>query len=175
MVTPSATPSVSPSPDPSESPEVTPSVSPSVPPEESPVVSPGESPAVSPSAVPSADPSESPAPGVSQSPTPTPRPTLPPELPDPNDPESPEEVTIWENDVPKTYIKVWDPEEEEYVWLLDEDTPLGGWDIPQTGDVFRAGIWSALFLLSGGGLLWLSISPRRKRGKREDRPRTFRR
>lgn len=175
VVTPSATPSVSPSPDPSESPEVTPSVSPSVPPEESPVVSPGESPAVSPSAVPSADPSESPAPGVSQSPTPTPRPTLPPELPDPNDPESPEEVTIWENDVPKTYIKVWDPEEEEYVWLLDEDTPLGGWDIPQTGDVFRAGIWSALFLLSGGGLLWLSISPRRKRGKREDRPRTFRR
>lgn len=47
-----------------------------------------------------------------------------PGLPDPNDPDSPDEIIIEEDGVPKVYKKVWDPEQEEYVYILDEDVPL---------------------------------------------------
>ena len=63
-------------------------------------------------------------------PTPTiPEPDVPQvyypgETPDPNDPDSPEEITIMEDDVPQTYIKTWDPENEEYVYIPEEPTPL---------------------------------------------------
>ena len=56
-----------------------------------------------------------------------------PKLPDPNDPDSPDEIIIEEDGVPKTYIKVWDPETEEYVYILDEEPPLADRTAPQTG------------------------------------------
>ena len=56
-----------------------------------------------------------------------------PSLPDPNDPDSPDEVTIEEDGVPKTYIKVWDPEQEEFVYILDDEVPLAERNSPQTG------------------------------------------
>ena len=55
---------------------------------------------------------------------PTPRVYYPGEEPDPNEPDSPEEITIMEDDVPQSYIKTWDPENEEYVYLPEEPTPL---------------------------------------------------
>ena len=91
------------------------------------------------------------------------RPELPPSLPDPNDPDTPDEVTVPDGDVPKTYKKV--PEGDEYVWVEDEDPPLapGEPEIPQTGDSARLGLWmllSALSLCGLGAALFL----KRRRG-----------
>ncbi len=55
---------------------------------------------------------------------PTPQVYYPGEEPDPNEPDSPEEITIIDEDVPQTYIKTWDPENEEYVYIPEEPTPL---------------------------------------------------
>ena len=55
---------------------------------------------------------------------PTPQVYYPGEEPDPNEPDSPDEITIVEEDVPQTYIKTWDPENEEYVYIPEEPTPL---------------------------------------------------
>ena len=63
-----------------------------------------------------------------ETPTPTPTPTLP----DPSDPDSPEEVTIIEDGVPKTYKKLWDPVTEEWDYILEDEVPLG--TVPRTGD-----------------------------------------
>ena len=91
------------------------------------------------------------------------QPELPPSLPDPNDPDTPDEVTVPDGDVPKTYKKV--PEGDEYVWVEDEDPPLapGEPEIPQTGDSARLGLWmllSALSLCGLGAALFL----KRRRG-----------
>ena len=82
-------------------------------------------------------------------------PGYPTELPDPNDPDSPDRITIWEDGVPKTYLKIWDPDKGEYVYILDEDVPLA----PMTGDESIASRWAILFL---GALIILStlLSPR---------------
>ena len=74
-----------------------------------------------------------PAPGPDPVLSPTEPDTPTPRLPDPNDPDSPDEITIEEDGVPKTYIKVWDPEQEEYVYILDEEPPLADRSSPQTG------------------------------------------
>ena len=73
--------------------------------------------------------------------------TAPPSetLPDPNDPDSPDTVTIVENGVPKTYRKVWDPEKQEFVYILDEEVPLDRM-LPKTGDTTRG---------SAAGVLWI--------------------
>ena len=73
--------------------------------------------------------------------------TAPPSetLPDPNDPNSPDTVTIVENGVPKTYRKVWDPEKQEFVYILDEEVPLDRM-LPKTGDTTRG---------SAAGVLWI--------------------
>ncbi len=55
---------------------------------------------------------------------PTPQVYYPGEEPDPNEPDSPDEITIIDEDVPQTYIKTWDPENEEYVYIPEEPTPL---------------------------------------------------
>lgn len=71
------------------------------------------------------------------------------QLPDPNDPAAPEEITIWEDGVPKHYRKVWDPVREEWSYILDEDTPLTGLGVPKTDDDARSwGLISILLLLS---------------------------
>lgn len=82
------------------------------------------------------------------------------ELPDPNDPGSSEEITIWEDGVPKTYIKIWQPEEEEWVYIPAEDVPLG--QTPKTGDPNSTGLWMLLALCSLTGLGMLALRPGRK-------------
>ena len=77
------------------------------------------------------------------------------QLPDPNNPEAPDTVVIMEGDVPLTFIKVWNPEKEEYEYILDEEVPLGdlpGENSPQTGETYGAGLALAAALAAGGVL-----------------------
>lgn len=95
------------------------------------------------------------------------------ELPDPNDPNSPDEVTIWENGVPLTYIKVWDPDREEYVYILADEPPLASAsseptartfaDNPLTGDPNRMALWSILGANALFCLFYLNAFRRRRR------------
>ena len=77
-----------------------------------------------------------------------------PKLPDPNDPDSPDEITITEDGVPKTYIKVWDPENEEFIYIPDDEVPL--WDAtPQTNDSSHTALWAGLCAVSLAGMIVL--------------------
>lgn len=97
--------------------------------------------------------------------TPPANPGLPTELPDPNDPNAPDEITIWEDGVPKTYVRIWDPEEEEYVWIPEDEVPL---DMRlDTGDESGTGLWLLLAAASGAGAALLALQERRKK-KSED-------
>lgn len=96
---------------------------------------------------------------------PTETPTYPPELPDPNDPDSPEVITIEEEGVPKTYVKVWNPETEEWEYIDEEDVPLWG-AVPETGEGSSPVFWAALAVVSLGGLSALLLPPRKRRGRR---------
>ena len=90
-------------------------------------------------------------------------PEYPTELPDPNDPDSPDEITIWEDGVPKTYMKVWDPESESWIYIPEEQVPL--WNkVPQTGDEGRTVLWAALAAASlcGSAALVLWSKKRKK-------------
>lgn len=88
-------------------------------------------------------------------------PGYPTELPDPNAPNSPDRITIWENGVPKTYVKVWNPETGMWEYILEEEVPLSSQDLPKTGDKSRNILWMTLFIGSVVGILWL-IAVRRK-------------
>lgn len=87
-------------------------------------------------------------------------PELPTELPDPNDPNSPEKITILENGVPRTYVKVWNRDKSEWVYIPEEDVPL--WGFPDTGDESGIGFWAAMCSISLCGLI-LMIRLYRKR------------
>ena len=59
--------------------------------------------------------------------------------------------------MPKVYKKVWDPEQEEYVYILDEDVPLV--TSPRTGvtgDGSSAALPAAAAVLGLGGLAALA-------------------
>lgn len=62
-------------------------------------------------------------------------------------------MTIWDDDVPRTFKKIWDEELEEYVWMEDEDVPLGNWDIPETGDPHHPALWLTLWTAAAAGLM----------------------
>lgn len=84
-------------------------------------------------------------------------PNWPAELPDPNDPNTPSPITIIdENGVPRTYYKVWDDDLGQYVWILDEDLPLGFFDVPSTGDDRDKWLMLILASLSGASLVGLT-------------------
>lgn len=85
-----------------------------------------------------------------------------PELPDPNEPDSPDTVTIYEDDVPTTYVKVQDPESEEFMYIPEDDIPLYGFETPETGDTARTALWAAL---SGASLLGAAVLLPKKRKK----------
>lgn len=89
-----------------------------------------------------------------------------PSLPDPNDPDSPDRVTITEDGVPTTYVKVWDPEAGEYIYLPEGEVPLWGLFLPKTGDMSKSPLW-ALLAMGSLGILWTLWS--RKPGNEEDR------
>lgn len=96
-----------------------------------------------------------PAESVAEPPAPT-APSNPREqLPDPNLPESPDTVVIMDGDVPLTFIKMWNPETEEYEYILDEEVPLGdfpGRNSPQTGEAYGAGMALSAALAAAGAL-----------------------
>lgn len=92
---------------------------------------------------------------VTEPPVPVERPDPRDQLPDPNDPESPDTVVIMDGDVPLTFIKVWNPETEEYEYIPDEDVPLGtlpGEPSPQTGETCGVGLALSAVLAAGGVL-----------------------
>lgn len=88
-------------------------------------------------------------------------PGYPAELPDPNDPDAPDSITIWESGVAKTYIRVWDPDKEEWVWILDEDVALA--NAPRSGDDSTPGLWIFLTATSLVGLGTLGYIKVRKK------------
>ncbi len=89
-----------------------------------------------------------------------------PSLPDPNAPDSPDRVTITEDGVPTTYVRVWDPEAGEYIYLPEGEVPLWGIFLPKTGDMSKSPLW-ALLAMGSLGILWTLWS--RKPGDEEDR------
>lgn len=94
--------------------------------------------------------------------TPPANPERPTQLPDPNDPNSPERITIWEDDVPRTYIKSWDPEKETWVYIPEEDVPL--WNaLPQTGDWSMGKFCAMLTAVSLCGLIVLAARYRKRK------------
>lgn len=142
-------------PDPTPTPKPTPTVTPS----------PSPTPVPSTTPVPSATPTPEPTPTVTP---PTETPTPPPELPDPNDPDSPETVTIEDGGVPKTYVKVWNPETEEWEYIEEGEVPL--WSaVPATGERNGLAFWAALAAVSLGGLSALLLPHRKQGGKRARR------
>ena len=48
----------------------------------------------------------------------------PTELPDPNDPGSPDRIIVLVDDTPVPFVKWWDPESEEWVYIPEDDIPL---------------------------------------------------
>lgn len=112
-------------------------------------------------------PTEPENPGGPDDPKPPTDPSRPTTLPDPNQPGSPNQVTIWENGVPTTYVKLWDPEKEKWVYIPETKVPTTGKGtpttttiprisrVPKTGDA--GGPWGALIAaaLSGFGALRL--------------------
>ncbi len=87
----------------------------------------------------------------------------PDSLPDPNAPNSPERITIWEGGVPKTYVKVWDSQNNEWVYLPESQVPLIGRMMPKTGDHSKTGLWALLFLGASGSICLLKIISMRKK------------
>lgn len=77
----------------------------------------------------------------------TPPPESPTQLPDPNDPNSPDRITIWENGVPVTYVKWWDPEKMMWVYIPESMIPLSY--IPDTGDTSPLWLYALAALLTG--------------------------
>ena len=90
-------------------------------------------------------------------------PGYPTELPDPNDPNSPDEITIWEDGVPTTYRKVWDPETEQWVYLPEDEIPLDNG--PRTGDSSKTALWALLCAGSLGAAGFLLADSARKKKK----------
>ncbi len=84
-----------------------------------------------------------------------------PELPNPNDQGSPNKI-IFEG---KTYVKVWDEELEEWVYLPEEEVPLSGQEVPQTGDESKLWLWGLLSLAALAGLAFVLL---KKPGQKQD-------
>ena len=86
-----------------------------------------------------------------------------PQLPDPNDPDSPETVTITEDDVPTTYVKVWDPETEEFMYIPEDEVPLIGFETPETRDNSQTVLLGGVCALALAGIVVLAVTKRRNK------------
>ncbi len=84
-----------------------------------------------------------------------------PELPNPNDQGGPNKVTF----EGKTYVKVWDEELDEWVYLPEEEVPLFGQEVPQTGDESKLWLWGLLSLAALAGLAFVLL---KKPGQKQD-------
>ncbi len=89
-----------------------------------------------------------------------------PELPDPNDPDSPQRVTIMEEGVPTTYVKVWDPEQEAFLYIPEGEVPLFG--LPGMGQSERKFLCWVLWFAMLGGLGEAMMRGSKKRRAKED-------
>ena len=60
---------------------------------------------------------------------------------------------------------MWDPEQEEYVWVPEEELPLWYLDVPDTGNHDNPILWTILSAGSAVGLgaLWLAGSHKKRR------------
>ncbi len=85
-----------------------------------------------------------------------------PDLPDPNDPESPPTVTITDDDVPRTYVRVWDPQKEEWVYLPEDEVPLAGRTSAKTADGMAPVFWMFMTGLSVAGVATFRYSKKKK-------------
>lgn len=85
-----------------------------------------------------------------------------PDLPDPNDPESPPTVTITDDDVPRTYVRVWDPQKEEWVYLPEDEVPLAGRTSAKTADGMAPVFWMFMTGLSVAGVGAFHYSRKKK-------------
>jgi hypothetical protein len=102
------------------------------------------------------------------------------ELPDPNDPDAPNFVTIIEDGVPLTFMKTEDPETGEMIYVLIEDEPVPeAYDpqyveeetnpdgSPKTGDETNNTPWIVLVCAAAAGLIgctvYLAVPKKRKR------------
>jgi pilin isopeptide linkage protein len=198
--TPEPTTSPSPSPEPSYEPTPTPTTSPSPSPEpsEEPTPEPSEEPTPEPSEEPTPEPSTEPTPEPSTEPTPEPSekpewrhddepikvppdhepPVIMDELPNPNDPDAPNYVTIFEDGVPLTFMKTEDPETGEMIYVLIEDEEVPENDSPdveteytdgspKTGDETDNTRWFVLIGAAAVGaiacVVWLVVPKKRRR------------
>lgn len=91
-----------------------------------------------------------------------PQPEYPSQLPDPNNPDSPGTITILVNGVPTTYFKYWDPELKEYVYLLEDQIPLG-YMLPDAGEDSHRLLWLTLCGISMAGMMLLAWNGKRER------------
>ncbi len=82
-------------------------------------------------------------------------------MPNPNDQGGPNKVTF----EGKTYVKVWDEELEEWVYLPEEEVPLSGQEVPQTGDESKLWLWGLLSLAALAGLAFVLL---KKPGQKQD-------
>lgn len=89
-------------------------------------------------------------------------PETPPDLPDPNDPDSPPTITITDDDVPRTYVRVWDSEKEEWVYLPEDEVPLAGRTSAKTADGMAPVFWMFVAGLSVAGVGAFRYNKKRK-------------
>ncbi len=87
-----------------------------------------------------------------------------PRLPDPGDPDSPNRVTVTDGDVPKTYKKVWNPDQQTFEYILDEEVPMDLM-LPKTGDNSKGILWAILWAAALAGLYILYQT---RPGKRDE-------
>lgn len=78
-------------------------------------------------------------------------PDRPTDLPDPNSPDAPDRFTIWDGDVPKSYVRVWNPETEEFMWIPEDEIPLAS-ALPKTGHRGNGIGWVCMSILSLMGM-----------------------
>lgn len=67
------------------------------------------------------------------------------------------------NDVPRTYVRVWDPQKEEWVYLPEDEVPLAGRTSAKTADGMAPVLWMFMTGLSvaGGGSIPLRQEEKR--------------
>lgn len=90
-------------------------------------------------------------------------------LPDAELPEMPEQITLFENGVPRGYRRVWNPDTQQWEWIPEDEIPLTG--LAKTGDDSHPMLWIALFLGSIVGIVTLVVLRRKsvQEMKAEDR------
>lgn len=85
-------------------------------------------------------------------------------LPDAALPQMPEEITLFENGVPRGYRRVWNPDTQQWEWIPEDEVPLTTVGLAKAGDDSHPMLWLALFAASAIGIVALVIL-RRKSGQ----------